>query len=124
MESNNTFRITAFGLSERELRVLKTICLVSSSRPRAYELLNAEASRAAHFAIVNGDAPEAVAAWQLFQARNPAAPAVVLANEPVSDWQGHQIGRPIMSTRLLAILDHLEVHRARPASNRPAAAEV
>jgi twitching motility two-component system response regulator PilG len=121
MEPNNTFRISPFGLSERELRVLNTICLVSRSRARTYEVSNTEAPRAADFAIVNGDDPQAVATWQLFHASNPLSGAVMLANQPVSDWQGHQIGRPIMSTRLLAILDHLEVGSARRAPIRRAA---
>lgn len=121
METNRTFRIAPFGLSERELRVLNTICLVSRSRPRTYALCSDQAARTADFAVINADDPEALAAWQFFHSKKPLSSAVMLAKQPVPDWQGHQIGRPINSTRLLAILDNLDAGSAHPATIRRAA---
>lgn len=123
MESNHAIRIQPFGLSDRELRVLQTICLVSQSRPRTYELWSTGAGPAADLAIVNRENPEAVAAWQAFRGKNRLARTIMLVHQPILEGWGHQIGRPIMATRLLAMLDHMQVGEERRASNRHTSAD-
>lgn len=63
MSSDKTFHMVVFGLSEHELRVLRTISILSKSRSRTYVLDNAAASGGADFAVVDNDDPQALAYW-------------------------------------------------------------
>jgi len=115
MASNETFLITKLGLSSHETRVLQTICLISKNRPRTYELGSAETSHTADFVIVDGDDPQAMAAWERYQSSNPMVPAVMVTTEPGQGQTGYQLRRPLMATRLLAVLDDVQVCTERPA---------
>jgi len=119
MEPNKTFLITTFGLSAYEARVLQTICIISRNRTRTYEVGSALGSRPVDFAIVDHEDPQAVAAWERFQASNPMVPAVMLTKQPAADPSRFQIRRPIMATRLLTLLDSLKVPTERPAFAPP-----
>lgn len=121
METNDTFRIATFGLSAHESRVLQTICIISRNRPRTYELARGEASGPVDFAIVDKDDPQAMVAWRGFQAANPMVTPVMLAKTAAVDPSGYQIGRPIMATRLLVLLDHLKASTESPAFSPGAA---
>ena len=64
-----------------------------------------------------------MAAWEHYQASNPMVPAVMLTKHPTQGQTGFQISRPIMATRLLGILDDLQVSTERPAFAREEAVE-
>lgn len=115
MESNKTFRIATFGLSTYESRVLQTICIISRNRPRTYEICDANTPEPADFAIVDRDDPAATADWERYQSTNPMAGAVMLTKHPMQGMSDNLISRPIMATRLLAILDNLQKSSESPA---------
>ena len=115
MNTNNTSVITLIGISAHELRVLQTICLISRSRPQTYVLQNDVPSAKPDIAIVDQDNPEAIAAWQRFQAGNPMIPVIMLTRQPGPDPSGYQLGRPLMATRLLNLLDQIQLTEENPA---------
>ena len=122
MSTDREFHLVVFGLSGHEQRVLRTISIISRNRSRTYVLENAAASGAPDFAVVDGDDPQALAYWHAFQASNPMVPAVMVGRAPpASESMEFRIGRPIMATRLLAVLDRMHVSKERPAFAAPKA---
>lgn len=115
MSSDKTFHVVVFGLSEHELRVLRTICILSKSRSRTYVLDSDVASSTADFAIVDKDDPQALTDWHDFQNSHPMVSPVMVGNTLTSELVKFHIGRPIMATRLLAVLDQMRVSKERPA---------
>ena len=123
MATNEKIRLAVFGLSEYEKRVLRTISILSRNSSRTYEIThvseNAEASDAADFAVVDAEDQRALAGWHALQASKPMVPAVMVGRAPASESTEFGIGRPIMATRLLAVLNRMNVSKERPvfASN-------
>jgi len=113
--------IAVFGMSPREMRILQTICILSKERPRAYELRTTDGSQGADFAIVDGDDPQAMAAWYHFRSSHPMLHLVMVGNGPKLDWPGFQIRRPLLATRVLGLFDQMEVSTERPAFTPPEA---
>lgn len=107
--------IEVFGLSPREVRILQAICILSQERPRVYLLKTPDGEQQADFAVVDGDDPRAMAAWQRFQASHPMLPLVMVGKSSKLDWPGFQIGRPLLATRLLALFDQVKLTNERPA---------
>ncbi len=108
-----------FGLSEHEQRVMKTISIVSKLRSRSYVL--EQVVEKADFAVVDGDDPQALANWRAFQASHPMVPAVMVGRVPALESTELWIRRPIMATRLLAVLDKMQKSKERPAFTPPKA---
>ena len=119
--SKTTSVIALFGLSPHEMRVLKTICLLSKDASQSYRLLDDNSSATPDVAIVDRDRPEAMVAWRVFQASNPAIPAVMLTRQPGLDPTGYEIGRPLMATRLLRLLNEIQRTHERAAFVPPEA---
>jgi len=115
MGLNKSIIIAVFGLSPREVRILQTICILSKGRPRAYELRAVDESQEADFAIVDGDDPQAMAAWYRFRSSHPMLHLVMVGNGPKLDWPGFQIRRPLLATRLLGLFDQMDLSAERPA---------
>ena len=115
MPSSKELQLGVFGLSEYELRVLRTISILSKNRPRTYVLQDSDSSAAADFAVVDCDDPQALKNWHAFQASNPLVPTVLVGKAPESESTGFQIDRPIMATRLLAVLDQMHLSKEQPA---------
>ena len=113
--SSKEYRLVVFGLSTHELRVLRTISILSRNRPRTYVLDNSPAPDAADFAVVDGDDPQSLRDWQVFQATYPMVPAVMVGRAPTSKSSEYRINRPIMATRLLGQLDRMELSQENPA---------
>lgn len=115
MNSKKLSEIALIGISAHEMRVLQTICLISRSRPQTYALQEDAASGTADIAIVDQDNPRALIAWKNFQANNPDLPAIMLTRHPGTDPSLCQLGRPLMATRLLKILDQTLATNESPA---------
>ena len=117
--AKSTSVIALFGLSPHEVRVLQTICFLSRDASQSYQLLDDAPSATPDIAIVDRDRPEALAAWRRFEASNPAVPAVMLTRRPESDPTGYELGRPLMATRLLRLLDQMQRTKERAAFAPP-----
>lgn len=123
MASNTEFHLVVFGLPESELRLVRAISTISKSRKssRTYVLADAAAPDAADFAIVDGNDPQALALWYAFQSGNPMVPAIMVGGTPDSQLAEFRIGRPLMATRLHAVLNRMQVSKERPALAPPKA---
>lgn len=119
MDTSKTYAIAPFGLTGYEIRVLQTICQLSKTRPRTYGLRDAGATQPIDIAIVDQDDAEALAAWRHIKASNPLVPVLTLTKHPVKNTSSHQLGRPLMATRLLELLDDMQLSNERPAFKTP-----
>lgn len=105
MTTGKSLNIHPIGLTQEEMRVLKSICHVSSLsslRSRRYNLddLNGQPS---DVYIVNGDCPRSVNAWQSRHDRHDT-PTLFLSKE--SDRLGiNVLSRPAIPSKLLSALD-------------------
>lgn len=115
MINKRAFVIGLFGISAHEQRILQTICLISRSRPQTYVLKNDVPYDVADIAIVDQDNTKAVSAWQRYQADNPMLSAIMLTRQPEAEPAGYQLGRPLMATRLLKLLDQILKSDGHPA---------
>lgn len=115
MNTCNTSVIALIGISVHEVRILQTICLISKSRNQIYVIQDDVMPARADILIVDQDNPEAVATWQRFQAEYPIKPVIMLTRKPGFDLSGYQLGRPLIATRLLNMLDQILLTEERPA---------
>lgn len=115
MKSKRIFRIALFGLSVTERQRIRAISTLSKDSSRTYVLLNEAGSDAADFVIVDGDDPQALAQWQVFETSHPMVPAIMVGNGARSRLAEFQIRRPLMATLLFSVLKQMHVSRERPA---------
>lgn len=101
------FRVAAIGLSERDGRLLKSLTLVSSSRPRSYSLVDARLGAPELF-VVDGDNGEAVEEWKLFHSR-ANAPAIMINATGESLLGQRGVKRPIVPSKLLNLMDDVTI---------------
>jgi len=124
MGATTTFRIAVIGFPEAELRVLRNILRLSAVRTRSYDLAERDALPLADIVIVDGDQPNAITEWQTAYAQRPV-PSLVVSAEGKT-LEGERITatkRPIIPSRLLALLDQITVRELRMPEPVAAAAK-
>ena len=94
---------------------MQTICLISKSRSHSYLLQDDAPNSPADIVIVDQDNPDAMAAWKRYQSNNQMIPVIMLTRQPGKDPSVHQLGRPLMATRLLNLLDQIPRTQESPA---------
>jgi twitching motility two-component system response regulator PilG len=94
---------------------MQTICSISKNRPKRYALQDDIASSRVDILMVDQDNPDAMIAWKRFQAKNQMIPTIMLTRQPGSDPSVYQLGRPLMATRLLSLLDQMPRTQESPA---------
>lgn len=107
--------VAVFGLSQREARVLHTICLISKTRPRTYELMPTNGRLEPDMAIVDGYDEWAIAEWLKFSANRPMLPLVLIGEHPKLDHPDIRIERPLLPTQLLNVFDRIKLTDEHPA---------
>jgi twitching motility two-component system response regulator PilG len=113
MSGKRTFSVYTAGIDESEKKVLRNIFKLSLYRTRSYALLETPTEGAADILIVDPQGENAAAVWQLFSARQPHVPAVVVSVAPPSPSQPYCIRRPFVASRLLAVLDQVSINEHR-----------
>jgi twitching motility two-component system response regulator PilG len=108
VSQSRKFRVAAIGLSERDGRLLKSITLLSSSRTRAYSLVDLRTGAPELF-VVEGDDASAVEQWKLLHARGKA-PAIIVNGTGAALLGQRGIKRPIVPSKLLSLMDEVTVH--------------
>lgn len=121
MTSKNVIHLAVFGLSAHERRVLQTIGIISRNRSRTYVVGNGDVSNVTDFALVDADDLQAMKTWREFSALHPMVPVAIVSKAPVSSMTEVRISRPIVATRLLAMLDEMQPSEERPAFVPPRA---
>lgn len=104
-QDKRTFQVTVIGLSELELRVLKSVEWIATTRTRSYKF-GAPQQQPSDIYIVSGSDAQALATWATARRRYPA-PSVVVSSEgnPVLGHRG--LKRPIIASKLLNVLDEV-----------------
>lgn len=106
-QKKNAFKVTLLGLTDSERRVVKSLCMLSSNRPRSYQVLQQpEDPSGADIWIVDGRNNAAMDALEAVRA-DRRIPAIIVDNQPSSSDYESCIGRPIVASRLLGALDML-----------------
>lgn len=105
MQTRRTFQVTVIGLPEMEVRVLKSVEWLSTTRLRGYAF-SAQRPNGNDIYIVNGSDATALTQWQAARRRHPAPSIVVSAGgTPLLGNRGQK--RPIIASKLLAMLDEI-----------------
>ena len=104
MTNKKVFSIAVAGLSAIEVRMLKSLCLVSGSRVRSYALAAEERADGADLWIVDGHSRDAMAALHALRAKRPVPVALVGCADP-GLRAVHVLPRPLVASRVLNMLD-------------------
>lgn len=103
--------ILPVGLEDNELRMLKSLCTISSiakgSRNRKYALANP--GEGSHIYLVDARKADAYTRWRI--ANNMEnVPALLIADPGYESHGSDKVAhRPLIPSRLLALLDNLQV---------------
>lgn len=99
---NNVFRLSVRGFSDADVAAIKKICSLTDTRQRSYKVCHPE-DLSFDILIIDG------ASTSLAEIADSKVPAVWIGGEP-SDHIHYRIERPILSSRLLKILDQVTVN--------------
>ena len=111
---NGHITILPVGLEDNELRMLKSLCTISSiakgSRNRKYSLANP--GEGSHIYLVDASKADAYTRWRI--ANNVGDVPALLIADPGYETQGSDkvAHRPLIPSRLLALLDNLHIANA------------
>lgn len=106
MLKKGTFSIAMLGLTDSERRVVRSLCVVSSSRPRAYAVAAESSAEQADLWIVDGSDPNSLARLGAVRTKRRLPALVVGPTEPAAGGDAC-IRRPLVASRLLSALDLL-----------------
>lgn len=108
---NDRITILPVGLEDNELRMLKSLCTISSiakgNRNRKYALANP--GEGSHIYLVDAKKADAYTRWKI--ANNVEdVPALLIADPGYESNGSDKVAmRPLIPSRLLAMLDNLQV---------------
>ena len=105
MQNRRTFQVTVIGLSETEVRVLKSVEWLSTTRLRGYTF-SAQPEGTADIYIVSGSDAQALSQWAAVRRRSPA-PSIVVSTGGNPMLGNRGLKRPIIASKLLATLDEV-----------------
>jgi twitching motility two-component system response regulator PilG len=106
MAIRKTFSIAPICVAESDLRILKSLSFLTANRPRSYLLCGAD--EAAEIYLVDVDNPDSVREWNGQRLHHPA-PEVLISGTGKSTLGTYVVKRPIIPSRLLAMLDNVTV---------------
>ena len=105
MQKRRSFQVSVIGLSETEVRVLKSVEWLSTTRLRGYTF-SATSQTTPDIYMVSGSDAQSLTQWQSARRRTPAPSIVVSAGgNAVLGQRG--LKRPIVASKLLATLDEI-----------------
>jgi two-component system, cell cycle response regulator len=106
MLKKGTFSIAMLGLTDSERRVVRSLCVVSSSRPRAYAVAPESGFEQADLWVVDSSDPHSLAKLDAIRAKR-RVPALVVGSAESASAADPCIRRPLVASRLLNALDLL-----------------
>lgn len=106
MRNGNVVTIGTLGLSDSEVKVLKSIGIMTSARAQGTYAVNAEQEiDNSDIVIVNVDDGNATIKWRTLAVKTRPPVIVLYTREPPSDPSQHYLLRPFGPTKLLQLLD-------------------
>jgi two-component system, cell cycle response regulator len=118
MLDKRKFSIAVLGLTDTERRVVRSLCVVSSSRPRAYFVAD-DHPELADLWIVDAAEPKCVAYLEAARAKR-YVPALLVAAAAPTSGADPCLRRPLVASRLLNALD-LQIGKELAGAPEPAA---
>jgi twitching motility two-component system response regulator PilG len=120
MSNSQSFSVAALGFEDSERRLLRNVLQISEHRAPAFVPFAPESQSFPQIVIVNGDKPQAVASWETLKrahSHKGVISAVVLSRKVPEDNPKYWLARPILATRLFALLERVvtEEHGFEPA---------
>ena len=107
MHNKKVFAVSFIGFSERERRILRSVAAMSTTRPRSDSFSECNAA-APELYLIDGDDPAAIANWKALAASR-SVPAAYVVDRNRSDLGRWCLHRPIVPSRLFAMLDQMTV---------------
>ena len=111
MGIKKAFGVSIVGFSDRERRILRSVSALSTTRLRRYDFHEPDGG-AVHLYLIDGDDPAAIAAWQTLRVAAPT-PAAFVADRDRPELGKWRLPRPIVPSRLFALLDQMTVEELR-----------
>jgi twitching motility two-component system response regulator PilG len=120
MSNSRSFSVAALGFEDNERRLLRNVLQISEHRAPAFVPFAPQAQSYPQIVIVNGDKPQATASWETLKrahSQKGVISAVVLGRKVPDDNPKYWLSRPILATRLFALLERVvtEEHGFEPA---------
>jgi two-component system cell cycle response regulator len=120
MSNPRSFSVAALGFEDQERRLLRNVLQISEHRAPAFVPFAPQSQPFPQIVIVNGDKPQAMASWETLKrahGHKGAMSAVVLGRKAPEDNPKYWLTRPILATRLFALLERVvtEEHGFEPA---------
>jgi twitching motility two-component system response regulator PilG len=120
MSNPRNFSVAALGFEDNERRLLRNVLQISEHRAPAFVPFAPQTHACPQIVIVNGDKPQAMASLETLkraQGHNGVISAVVLSRKIPEDNPKYWLTRPILATRLFALLERVvtEEHGFEPA---------
>lgn len=106
MGDKRGFSVAVFGLTDIERRVVRSLCVVSGSLPRAYAVAPEHSADEANVLIVDCADPQSLAALAAARAKRRVLAVLVGSTDPAGDAE-ICLRRPLVASRLLQALDTL-----------------
>ncbi len=103
------------GLSELEIKVLKSIFTLAPTLKENFLLIPPEHIDRADFIIVNGDDPESIRTWTELRQENQLLSSLMLTDSNDLVGTENTIQRPIRVQKLIAALENIVDHTAEVA---------
>ena len=120
MSNSQSFTVAALGFEDNERRLLRNVLQISEHRAPAFVPFAPQLQSYPQIVIVNGDKPQATASWEILKrahSHKGVISAVVLGRKVPEDNPKYWLTRPILATRLFALLERVvtEEHGFEPA---------
>ena len=110
MSTNKIFPILVIGFSKKEYALIRSICLLATSRDRSYLAVQRNDDPLAEIVLVNGDETEAVQQSKSTDLKcQTDAPRLYIGEKALLNPRERIVYRPFSASRLLAALDKITV---------------
>lgn len=123
MNNNDKFIIATIGIDEKqtEMNVVNSVLIISQTRTPKFEFHDtSEKKKIPSVVIVNADNPDAIGRWHAYHDLHKDKHKIssIMIGKEKPDEAEFFLGRPLMATRLLALLEKIvtEEHGYEPAS--------
>jgi len=110
-------RVAVYGFPERDQVILKRLFELTRHRQRTYEITAENGRGSAHLCLVDFDDADALTAWSAAE-HHRGRPVLMVSAEPAKVSGYPVLPRPIVSSRLLSMLDELDLVTGKDATNR------
>ncbi len=110
MKQDKVYCVGMLGLSEQEIRMIKSMLRLTANRPQGSYALRDEATlNICDIVLVNADDEEAMSTWRSVAGKSSPPVLVLVTNAAMVHSTDHFFVRPFGPTKVLALLDRIAV---------------